>query len=436
MVERRLEVLGHVGDRRIRVIGSGFREHALLLLARRSPQVAYIDITPGSGGTTPYNVNISVNDIESQVKDAKAKRIDTVIVGPEEPLALGIRDRMNALGLDVFGPTAAEARIESRKWYAIGLMEACGVPHPQTFAFYDETSARKNVRGRFADVVIKEDGLRAGKGVHVPDSQDEAYIAIEIAFKKRKGNNEPVLVQDRVNDATEATFMAVVDGEHIIPLLSSQDYKRIGDGDTGPNTGGMGGFSPTPILTPKISNRIMQEIMFPIVSEMRKRGLNYKGILYAGLMIDKDGNPIVIEFNCRAGDPEFPIVSTLFDKDLDFINVIDAVRDGTLTSNHIRFLENRVALGIVTASEGYPNNPIIGREISGLGQVLDEDSFLFHAGTRRSDNHFETSGGRVALGVGRGENFRDAKERATNVINQVIFVGKQQRDDIGNSVIS
>ncbi|MBI3984678.1 MAG: phosphoribosylamine--glycine ligase [Candidatus Levybacteria bacterium] len=434
MSEQEPPSLSHIGDRRVRIIGSGFREHALFLMTSQSPQIRYIDIAPGNGGTYGFNVNIAATDIEAQAKDAKARGIDTVIVGPEEPLALGIRDRMNTLGIDVFGPTAAQARIESGKWFAIQLMQAAGIPYPETRAFYDESTARRYIKNRFADIVIKENGLRGGKGVHVPDSQEGAYKALEVAFKKGLGK-EPVLVQQRITDAIEASFMVLVDGEHVIPLPSAQDYKRIGDGDRGPNTGGVGGFSPTPTITPKLSKRIMQEIMFPMVQELRNRGMQYKGVLYAGLMIDKNGNPIVIEFNCRAGDPEFPIVSVNMQEEIDFLNVVDAVRNGTLTPSHMRFLEGSVSLGIVASSEGYPDTPKTGREIRGLGQVLNEHSFLFHSGTRYTANRFETSGGRVALGVGRGITFREARGRAENVINQVVFDGKQQRGDIGNSVI-
>ncbi len=422
------------GDRRVRIIGSGFREHALLNLARRSPQIAYLDIAPGNGGTIRHNIPIAATNIDSQVKDAKDRGIDTVIVGPEDPLALGIRDRMNAAGIDVFGPTASEARIESSKWFAIQLMQAAGIPHPRTEAFYDEHSAKIYLESvGFENIVIKEDYLKRGQGVYVPDSLDSAHYALSFAFKESAKTGTPVLLQSRVRDATEASFMAIVDGEHIVPLPSSQDYKRIGNNDTGPNTGGVGAFAPTPTITPELSDRIMQEIMYPILSEMKKRGMNYKGILYAGLMIDKNGNPVVIEFNCRGGDPEFPVIYTLLKEDVDIIEIIDAVENGTLREDQVRFLDNMVSLGIVATSGGYPGNFEIGQAITGLDQDLDSNSFLFHSGTRLNGNRVETNGGRVALAVGRAENFTIAKEKATKVINQVVFKGGQHRDDIGNN---
>lgn len=434
MVE--LKARDYHGDRKVRIIGSGFREHALLEWVSRSEQVAYLDIVPGNAGTLPFNIPIGANNVEAQVRDAKQRNIDTVIVGPEEPLALGIRDRMNSVGIDVFGPTASEARIESSKWFAIQLMEAAGVSHPRTKPFYDRQTAKRYIRSIGYDkVVIKEDGLKKGKGVYIPYSLTNAYAVVNKAFRENQELQIPVLIQERIENAIEVSYMTLVDGEHIIPLPTSKDYKRIRDNDAGPNTGGVGAFAPTPTITPELSNRIMQEIMYPIVAEMKKRGMNYKGILYAGLMIDKNGNPIVIEFNCRAGDPEFPVVSTLLKEDVDIIEIVDAVKNGTLRQDQIRFLENTVALGIVASSRGYPGSSETGLPISGLDQNLDNDSFLFHAGTRLIENRFETSSGRVVLGVGRGTSFAKAKEKATNVINNVIFEGKQQRSDIGNTVI-
>lgn len=424
------------GDRRVRIIGSGFREHALLNLVKRSPQIAYLDIAPGNAGTFPFNIPILATDISSQITDTKARGIDTVIVGPEDPLALGIRDKMNAVGIDVFGPTASEARIESSKWFAIQLMQAAGIPHPKTEAFYDIRTAAKYLESvGFDNIVIKEDGLRGGKGVCVPDSLIEANTALNFAFRESAKTGSPVLIQGRVKDATEASFMAIVDGEHIVPLLSSQDYKRIGNNDTGPNTGGVGAFTPTPTITPELTRRIMQDIMHPIVAEMKKRGMNYKGILYAGLMIDINGNPIVIEFNCRGGDPEFPVIATLLKEDVDIIEIVDAVKNGTLREDQIRFLEEFVSLGIVATSSGYPGHFEIGKTITGLDQDLGNDSFLLQSGTRLNGNSIETNGGRVALGVGRAKNYRDAKEKATSVVNEVVFDGKQQRNDIGDIVI-
>lgn len=426
-----LLLMTEYGDRRVRIIGSGSREHALLNLAKQSPQISYIDITPGNGGTEAYNVSISATDIKTQVEDAKARHIDTVIVGPEDPLALGIRDRMNAVGIDVFGPTAQEAMIESSKWFAIELMRDAGVRHPETQAFYDFGSARAYVMDRgFNNIVLKRDGLLGGKGVSVPDSLEEAEVALINAFRN-KTPREPILVQNRI-EGVETSFMAFVDGEHIVPLLSSRDYKRVGEGDSGPNTGGMGAIAPDKTATAALHKRIMKEIMYPIVLEMRKRGMRYRGILYAGLMIDEDGNPIVIEFNSRGGDPELPVISILFSPEFDILEVIDAVKNGTLSENQLRFLENMFAVGIVASSKGYPGKYDVGKLISGLDQKLDDDSFLFHAGTKIGRNGVYTNGGRVVLAVGRGESFKDAKKKATNVISKVIFEGKHQRNDIGD----
>lgn len=434
MVETTLK--DHLGDRRVRIIGSGFREHALLNLTRHSPQVEYVDIAPGNAGTADFNIPISANNIVDQVKDAKKRKIDTVIVGPEDPLALGIRDQMNAVGIDVFGPTATEARIESSKWFAIELMRSAGIHHPKTKAFYNQHSAKTYLEYvGFENIVIKEDYLKRGQGVYVPDSSNDANYLLDFAFRESFKENTPVLIQDRVKNAVEASFMAVVDGEHIVPLLSSQDYKRIGEGNTGPNTGGVGAFAPTPSINKELSEKIMLEIMHPIVAEMRIRGMNYKGILYAGLMIDKKGNPIVIEFNCRGGDPEFPVISALLEKDFDIIDIVDSVKNGTLRNNQVRFLEDFVSVGIVATSKGYPGDFKTGKTITGLDQTLDENSFLFQSGTRLNGKTTETIGGRVALAVGRGKSFEKAKKIAINVIDNVIYEGKQNRKDIGDSVI-
>ena len=424
------------GDRRIRIIGSGAREHSLFRLIQQSSWVAHLEVAPGNAGTIGSNVPIAATDISRQVQDAKNRGIDTVIVGPEEPLALGIRNRMNEVGIDVFGPNQEGARIESDKWFAIQIMQEAGVPHPPTRAFFDSEGAKAYIRYRKPEnIVVKENGLMAGKGVTVPDSIKEADQAVDVAFGLKYKSGEPVLVQDRIK-GREASVLALVDKNgHIVCLPSSQDHKRVGENDTGLNTGGMGAFAPTPTITPQLEKRIMQEILDPIVEKMREKEIYYEGILYAGLMIDKDGNPIVIEFNCRGGDPEFPVISVLVEEGVDFVEAVDAVRNGTLTAKHLRFLENEVAVGIVAASHGYPQDPETGFPISGLHKQLDSGSFLFHAGTRVNEDHVETSGGRVYLAVGRGSDFREAKERATKVVEERDFEGKQFRRDIANNVI-
>ncbi|HRN96257.1 MAG TPA: phosphoribosylamine--glycine ligase [Candidatus Levybacteria bacterium] len=424
------------GDRRIRVVGSGFREHALLELTKQSPQTAYVDISPGNAGTQEFNVPISATNIRKQVEDAQARNIDLVIVGPEEPLALGIRDQMNAVGIDVFGPTAEEARIESDKWFAIQLMREAGVVHPYTEAFYDEQTTLAYIKNRGVNtIVIKENGLRAGKGVTVPDSLEEVSEALTLAFGENYKQGQPLLVQDKV-EGVEVSFIAVVDGEHIVPLLPSQDYKRVGDNDTGPNTGGMGAIAPSPTITPDLQGRIMKEVMYPIVQTMRERGMNYQGILYAGLMIEPSGNLNTIEFNCRGGDPEFPVISTLLTPNFDIVELADSVRNGTLEPGQIRFLEKMSALGIVVASQGYPQEPILGKVIEGLDQKLDDHSFLFQAGTKRAENKTVSSGGRIALGIGRGRSFNEAKPLAKKVVDTIILEEKIQRQDIGDLFIN
>ncbi len=429
---RPLSAIESKGDRRVRIVGKGAREHALFEWAKRSPQVEYVDITPGNGGTAVHNISIPEKDMDAQVADAKARRIDTVIIGPEDPLALGFVDRMNEAGIHAFGPRKDEAQLEADKWFAIQILRAAGVLHPETYAFHDKESAKAYVKKiGYENSVGKEQGLKAGKGVVVWNSLEEADEAIDRVFK----DSQLYLIQERIKDATEGSFMAFVDGENIIPLPSARDHKRIGENDTGPNTGGMGAFAPNPDMTPEVNARIMTQAAIPIIQEMKKRGLDFKGILYLGLMFDKNGNMYVTDTNVRGGDPELPVDLTLLEDDVDLIEVVDAVRTGTLQSKHLRFKKNTVVLGIVAASRGYPEKPETGYPIDGLNQELDDNSFIFHAGTKVSGDKTVTNGGRVLLAVGRGKDFVIAKKRATKTVEQIVFEGKQSRGDIGNTVI-
>jgi phosphoribosylamine---glycine ligase len=421
------------------VIGSGGREHALAWKIARSPRVAKVFVAPGNGGTALETelTNVAITDIAELVAFARAEQATLTIVGPEAPLAAGIVDAFRAAGLKIFGPTRAAAQLESSKDFAKAFMIRHGIPTAAYRSFTDATAAHAYVAERGAPIVVKADGLAAGKGVVVAETAAEAHAAIEemlVGDRLAIHHNEAgarVVVEDHLG-GEEASFIVMVDGRNVLPLASSQDHKRLGDGDRGPNTGGMGAYSPAPVVTPEVHARIMREIILPAVHGMAADGLPYTGFLYAGVMIDADGNLRTLEFNCRLGDPETqPIVMRLKS---DLLDLVEHATQGALDRIDAEW-DRRAALGVVLAAAGYPDNPRKGDPISGLGAATD-DCKVFHAGTALVDGKAVTAGGRVLCVTALGETVRQAQRTAYTAVDAIHFDGMQYRRDIGHRAIA
>ncbi|CCD30097.1 Phosphoribosylglycinamide synthetase (GAR synthetase) (Phosphoribosylamine--glycine ligase) (Glycinamide ribonucleotide synthetase) [Candidatus Glomeribacter gigasporarum BEG34] len=409
------------------VIGNGGREHALAWKLSLSPRVQCVYVAPGNGGTAlearVRNISIPVTHLSALADFADREAVDFTVVGPEAPLAAGIVDLFRARGLRIFGPTRACAQLESSKAFAKAFMQRHGIPTAASASFADPESAHPYVERQGAPIVIKADGLAAGKGVVVAHQLDEAHAAIETLF----GNGSACVVIEEYLSGEEASFIVMADGEHVLPLASSQDHKRLGDGDTGPNTGGMGAYSPAPVITPQLHARIMREIIWPAVRGMAQEGIRYTGFLYAGLMIDAHGAPKMLEFNCRLGDPETqPILMRL---QSDLATVIERALSGALDSITLEW-DPRAALGVALAARGYPDAPRCGDMITGL-PASTEDVHLFHAGTTQRENQCLTSGGRVLCVTGLADSIEAARARTYSAIAQIHFDGMHYRRDIG-----
>ncbi|RQW28328.1 phosphoribosylamine--glycine ligase [Rhodobacteraceae bacterium CH30] len=419
----------------ILVIGSGGREHALAWRIAQSPRAAKVFVAPGNAGTAldARLSNVAISDIAELVAFAKAENIALTVVGPEAPLAAGVVDAFRAAGLRIFGPTQYCAQLESSKDFAKAFMQRHGIPTAGYQTFTDAAAARAYVTERGAPIVIKADGLAAGKGVVVAMTLEEAYAAIDdmLLGNKMGSAGARVVIEDFL-EGEEASFIVMVDGEHVLAMATSQDHKRLLDGDQGPNTGGMGAYSPAPVVTPEVHERAMREIILPTVAGMKKDGHAYTGFLYAGLMIDKAGQPFTIEFNCRFGDPETqPIMARMKS---DFTELLDAGIDGKLDQVTAEW-DSRVALGVVLAAAGYPDAPQKGAVISGI-PAATADGMVFHAGTaQNADGAAVVSGGRVLCAVGLGDTVADAQARAYAVADQISFDGCQLRRDIGYRAI-
>ena len=416
---------------KILVVGSGGREHALAWRLAQSPKVSRVFVAPGNAGTSREEglYNIDLTAIGDLVKFAQRDGIHATVIGPEAPLAAGIVDAFRAAGLRVFGPTQAAAQLESSKDFAKRFMARHGIPTAQSMTFTDAALARAHVDHQGAPIVVKADGLAAGKGVVVATTVAEAHAAIDamLPAKSRAQDGHRVVIEEFMH-GEEASFIVMVDGRNVLPLASSQDHKRIFDGDRGPNTGGMGAYSPAPVVTPEVHHRVMREIINPVVKAMAAEGMPYTGFLYAGLMIDAEGAPRVVEFNCRLGDPETqPIVMRLKS---DLLALVDHGIDGTLDTA-IAEWDRRAALGVVMAAAGYPEAPRRGDEIAELPRDSD-DVHIFHAGTSLQDGKVVTSGGRVLCVTALGENVKIAAERAYEVAEAIRFNGVQFRRDIGH----
>ncbi len=417
------------------VIGGGGREHALAWRMARSPHVSRVYVAPGNAGTALddglFNVPITATD--DLIDFAKRESISMTIVGPEAPLSEGMVDAFQAAGLRIFGPTKAAARLESSKDFAKAFMAQHGIPTSDYETFDEAGAAHDYIRARGAPIVVKADGLAAGKGVIVAPTEDEAHRAVDMMLVEHGmgGAGARVVIEDFL-EGEEASFIAIVDGKHVLALASSQDHKRLLDGDKGPNTGGMGAYSPAPIVTPAIHARVMREVIQPVVKGMANAATPYVGFLYAGLMIAADGTPKVLEFNCRLGDPETQPIMLRLKSDL--YDLLDHALNGELDKIEAEW-DRRVALGVVMAAAGYPAAPRKGDQISGL-PVSIEDAHVFHAGTTENDGKVVTSGGRVLCVTALGDTVRVAQRRAYEIAEQIHFDGKQMRTDIGFRAIN
>ena len=417
------------------VIGSGGREHALAWHLSKTSGLQKIFVAPGNAGTArePELENINITDPQALADFAEREAIHLTVVGPEAPLAAGIVNIFRARGLKIFGPTKEAAQLESSKDFAKRFMARHGIPTAAFETFSDIDAAQAYVRQKGAPIVIKADGLAAGKGVVVAMTLDEALHAIEDMLSGNKlGNAGSRVVIEDFLDGEEASFIVMVDGKNVLALASSQDHKRIGDGDTGPNTGGMGAYSPAPVVTPAIHAKAMREIILPTVRGMIADGMPYTGFLYAGLMIGKDGSVKTVEFNCRMGDPETQQIMMRLKSDL--LVLLDHAVAGKLDQIEVEW-DRRVALGIVLAAANYPDTPRQGDVISGL-PAEREDVHVFHAGTELREGKILTSGGRVLCVTALGDNVKQAQKNAYDALVDIHFDGMQYRRDIGHRAIS
>jgi phosphoribosylamine--glycine ligase len=422
------------------VIGGGGREHALAWRLSRSPRVTQVLVAPGNGGTARGTTgpsarirNVEITDVAALAEFAVASDVALTVVGPEAPLAAGIVDLFRARGLRIFGPTQAAAQLESSKDFAKRFMKRHGIPTADYETFSDATAAHDYANRRGAPIVVKADGLAAGKGVVVAQTLAEAHAAIDaMLVDNRMGDAGARVVIEDFLDGEEASFIVMSDGQHVLALASSQDHKRLRDGDEGPNTGGMGAYSPAPIVTPTIHARVLREIILPTVQGMAADGIEYTGFLYAGLMIDSKGNPRTLEFNCRMGDPETQPIMLRLKSDL--VDLLEHAIDGTLDQTEAEW-DRRTALGVVLAAAGYPDEPRKGDPVMAL-PADTEDCVVFHAGTQVVGGQLLTGGGRVLTVTALGDSVRAAQRRAYDAVAQVRFAGQQYRTDIGHRAIN
>ncbi|MBI2294852.1 MAG: phosphoribosylamine--glycine ligase [Betaproteobacteria bacterium] len=417
------------------VIGSGGREHALAWKLARSPRVSRVFVAPGNAGTAREEglANVPITTIPELAAFARKEAVAFTVVGPEAPLAEGVVDAFAAAGLKVFGPTRAAARLESSKEFAKSFMQRHGIPSATYAAFSEPAPAHAYVDRQGAPVVIKADGLAAGKGVVVATDTGQAHAAVDMMLTEGKlGAAGKRVVIEEYLDGEEASFIVLSDGRHALPLATSQDHKRLLDGDRGPNTGGMGAYSPAPVVTPGIHARVMREVIQPALAGMEREGTPYHGFLYAGLIIGRDGQVRVLEFNCRMGDPETqPILLRLKS---DLLTLIEHALAGTLDQVGAEW-DTRVALGVVLAARGYPDAPRKGDAIHGL-PAPEDDYHVFHAGTALNGGNVVTSGGRVLCVTALGPNVRAAQRRAYEIAERIRFEGMQYRRDIGHRAVA
>lgn len=423
---------------KVLIIGGGGREHALAWKMAQSPKLQVVYVAPGNGGTALDGrlVNVNFTDVKALREWAQAEKIVLTVVGPEAPLAAGVVDEFRAHGLRVFGPTKAAAQLESSKAFSKAFMKRHGIPTAEYDTFTDPAAAHAYVDKMGAPIVVKADGLAAGKGVVVAMTLAEAHEAIDFMLVDNtlgvahNAGGARVVIEEFLQ-GEEASFIVLCDGKNVTALATSQDHKRLLDGDEGPNTGGMGAYSPAPVVTPEVHARAMREIILPTIKGMEKDGIPYTGFLYAGLMIDASGKPKTLEFNCRMGDPETqPIMMRL---KTDLYDVMMAATSEGLDQIELQW-DRRVALGVVMAAHGYPLSPRKGDVITGLPKDTD-DAVVFHAGTAAQDGSTVTSGGRVLCVTALADGVKAAQQRVYEVAQGIRFDGAQYRKDIGHRAI-
>ena len=423
---------------KILVIGSGGREHALAWKLSQSPKVQQVYVAPGNGGTalSPNLKNVPITDLAALRDWALAEKIALTVVGPEQPLAAGVVDDFRAHGLRIFGPTKAAAQLESSKAFSKDFMKRHGIPTAAYETFSDPGAAHAYVDRLGAPIVVKADGLAAGKGVVVAATKEEAHAAIDdmlggntLGVAHNDGGARVVI--EEFLQGEEASFIVLCDGKNVVAMASSQDHKRLKDGDEGPNTGGMGAYSPAPVVTPDVHARAMRDVILPTIRGMDKDGIPFTGFLYAGLMIDGDGKPKTLEFNTRMGDPETqPIIMRLKS---DLVDVLMAATSGKLDEVELQW-DRRVALGVVLAAGGYPLSPKKGDLISGLPKPTDE-VVVFHAGTVAEGDQVKTAGGRVLCVTALADSVKQAQTKAYDAARTIHFDGMQYRRDIGHRAV-
>jgi phosphoribosylamine--glycine ligase len=425
------------------VIGGGGREHALAWKLAQSNKIQKVFVAPGNGGTARDKrlQNVPITDVKALREFAQAEGVELTVVGPETPLAAGVVDEFRAHGLRIFGPTQAAAQLESSKAFSKAFMKRHNIPTADYETFTDAQAAHDYVNAKGAPIVVKADGLAAGKGVVVAMTAAEAHEAIDFMLLDNKlgvSHNEggARVVIEEFLQGEEASFIVMCDGKTVLPLATSQDHKRLLDADLGPNTGGMGAYSPAPVVTPEVHARAMREIILPTIKGMEKDGIPFTGFLYAGLMIDPQGQVKTLEFNCRMGDPETQPIMMRLKTDL-----VDVLLAATATQSETRFddfeldWDRRTAVGVVMAAHGYPMNPRKGDVIGGLPQDSD-DAVVFHAGTQMVDGVVSTSGGRVLCVTALGGTIKLAQQRAYDTAKGIHFDGVQYRTDIGYRAIA
>ena len=415
---------------KILVIGSGGREHALAWRLKQSPRVQKVFVAPGNGGTAREEgvENVAISAVPDLVAFARDEGIQLTVVGPEAPLAAGVVDAFRAAGLKIFGPVQAAAQLESSKDFAKQFMARHQIPTAAFGTFTDAAAAHAYIDAQGAPIVVKADGLAAGKGVVVATTLEEAHAAVDAMLSGNSmGEAGHRVVIEECLVGEEASFIVMVDGDNVLPLATSQDHKRLLDKDEGPNTGGMGAYSPAPVVTPEMHAKVMREVIRPVVAGMKAEGTPFTGFLYAGLMIGPRGRLGVLEFNCRMGDPETQPIMMRLKSDLTVL--LEAAVDGKLDQVEAEW-DRRSALGVVMAAAGYPDNPRKGDAITGLG-VAGEDFHVFHAGTALQDDQVVTSGGRVLCVTTLGDTVKMAQARAYEVAEGIDFAGRQMRRDIG-----
>ena len=423
---------------KVLIIGSGGREHALAWKVAQSPRVSQVFVAPGNAGTRlepkTANVDLAADDVPGLLAFAQRERIELTIVGPEAPLVIGLCDDFSAAGLRCFGPSRLAARLEGSKAFTKAFLQRHGIPTAAYATFTRCNFDPAWVRAQRAPLVVKADGLAAGKGVVICATQDEAVATAQDMFAGRFGKAGDTVVVEAFLEGEEASFIAMVDGTHVLPLATSQDHKRLRDGDEGPNTGGMGAYSPAPVVTPEIHARIMNEVMLPTVAALAHEGTPYTGFLYAGVMIAADGTPNVLEFNCRFGDPETqPILARLRS---DLTTLCEAALDGKLAGVEVDW-DPRAAVGVVLAAGGYPDTVRKGDVIEGLDAAAGRPGKVFHAGTATdARGRVVTSGGRVLCAVGLGDTVRAAQQQAYALVDAIRWTGLQCRRDIGYRAVA